>query len=614
MNSIGGKYSLQAVTAEQVASETHEHQGFPECITRLVTEWATVTPDAIALVKDEQMISYGELNLRANQIARYLQAQGLRRGEIVALCIERSIETVIGLLAILKAGCAYLPLDPSYPPERLAFILEDANVRIVLTQEKLLMRIPEKQARSICLDADRALWRQYNGSDPEIASFIYEVAYVIYTSGSTGYPKGVQVTHRNLLHLVDWHITAFQVTTEDRASQVAGPAFDAMVWELWPYLSIGACITFAEDDVRTVPALLRDWLIKHNITIAFVPTVLAGELIQANWPSFTRLHTLLTGADVLTHHPRPGLPFVLVNNYGPTETTVVATSGIVPPLEQPEHIPTIGKPIKNTRIYILDERLAEVPVGVTGEIYIGGSSVSLGYLNRVELTAARFVPDPFSDIPGSRLYKTGDIAFLMDDGQIMFIGRNDHQVKVAGYRVELNEIMLALNRQPEIRDCIVTVRDVQGKGKSIVAYLVAQEDSTPQVSRLRRSLARRLPHYMIPSFFIQMEALPTTPNGKIDLAALPEPEEANILQDTASSLAVTPTEEKVMEIISSLLGLTGLSIQDNFFLLGGNSLLGTQIITRLSREFGIDIPLRAIFASATVQKLAALVDEMCQKK
>jgi acyl-CoA synthetase (AMP-forming)/AMP-acid ligase II/acyl carrier protein len=436
------------------------------------------------------------------------------------------------------------------------------------------------------------------------------LAYVIYTSGSTGQPKGVQITHNSLLNLVFWHLQAFDLTLSDRATQVTSPAFDATGWELWPYLIIGARVYLADEDMRTTPVLLRDWLVSKGITITFLPTALAESVMTLEWPASTSLRLLLTGADTLHHYPSPGLPFTLINNYGPTEATVVATSGPILPNEQNGVPPTIGRPIANTQVYILDEHLRQVPLGTPGELYIGGTALARGYLNRSGLTAEKFLPHPFSSDPKARLYRTGDLARYLPDGQIAFMGRADHQIKIRGYRIEPNEIMLALDRHPAIQTSLVIAREEIPGDKRLVAYIVLAPGANVTASSLRDALASQLPDYMIPAIFVVLEALPLTPNGKIDRAALLAPDVANTLRDGVMVAPSTLIELRLAEIVTSLLGVEQIGIDDNFFLLGGSSLMGTQVITQVAEVFGVELGLLTLFDAPTVRQLSIEIEDL----
>ena len=583
------------------------------CVPQLVAKQAGATPDAIAVVDADQVLSYEELNRRANRLAHYLRELGVRANVLVALCAERSVDMVVGLLAILKAGGAYVPLDHAYPLERLAFMLQDAQAPVLVTQHHLASRFANLDTRPhvICLDADAALLARQSAADPSCAISMTDLAYVIYTSGSTGRPKGVQILHDSLLNLVFWHQRAFSVTSSDRATQVASPAFDATGWELWPYLTAGASVYLPDEDTRLSPTLLRDWFVEYQITITFLPTPLAENVMTLDWPSAASPRCLLTGADKLQHYPPPGLPFALINNYGPTEATVVATFGHVPPIENPVASPSIGRPIANTQVYILDEHLRQVPIGEPGELCIGGVGLAKGYLNRPDLTAERFIPHPFSSEPGARLYKTGDLARFLPDGQIAFLGRTDHQVKIRGYRVELGEIETVLNRHPAVQQAVVIASEDLSGEKRLIAYLVPIPGEDVSFDSLHKTLVAYLPDYMIPVVFILLEALPLTSNGKVDRTALPAPGVANTLRDSSALSAPTaPLEAWLAGVVASLLELEQVGIDDNFFALGGHSLLATQMILQVIDAFGVNLPLRTLFESPTVRQLAREIERL----
>ncbi len=586
-------------------------QDYPRdlCIPQLVAAQASSRPDAVALVADDQILSYRELNWRSNQLAHYLQTVGVHSNVLVGLCVERSLDMVVGLLGILKAGGAYVPMDPAYPPERLTFMLEDASAPVLVTHQYLATRLPTLGAKVVCLDTDTALLERQSSVDPVPSATADDLAYVIYTSGSTGQPKGALITHDGLLNLVFWHQRTFAVTAADRATQVASPAFDATGWELWPYLTIGASVYLPDEDTRITPPALRDWLVSNGITITFQPTALAENLMALEWPSMTKLRFLLTGADKLQHYPSPSLPFALINNYGLTEVSVVSTFGRVLPVEHPEVPPSIGCPIANTQIYILDEHLQQVPIGEPGELYIGGAGLAKGYLNRPELTAEKFIQHPFSDQPGAHLYKTGDLACYLPDGQIAFLGRADHQIKIRGYRIEPNEIVSVLNSHPSIQSSVVVAREDTPGNKRLVAYIVPVPRAHILSGSLRDILTTQLPEYMVPTAFVVLDALPLTPNGKVDRAALPAPDATNIVRDGASVAPSTPLEERLAEIVAILLNVEAIGRDDNFFMLGGHSLLGTQLITRVSETFGVDLSLRTLFEAPTIRQLSTEIEQ-----
>ncbi len=593
-----------------VLNDTYKEYSRNRCVQDLVAMQAKATPDATALVAGEQTLSYRELNCRANQLAHKLQALGVHSGTLVAICVERCPDLVVGLLGILKAGGAYVPLDPTYPSDRLSFMLKDARPLVLLTPQHMVTRLPVEGTHVICLDSDAMLLSQQSESDPAPSSASTDLAYVIYTSGSTGQPKGAQVTHSNLLNLVFWHQHAFSVTASDRATQGTSPAFDATGWEIWPYLTAGASVYFIEQETRISPALLRDWLVSHRINITFLPTALAESVMALTWPSTTSLRFLLTGADTLHHYPSSTLPFALINNYGLTETTVVSTFGEVHSTEYTNLLPSIGRPIANTQIYILDEQLRPVLIGVPGELCIAGEGVGRGYLNRPELTAQKFISDPFSDKPDALLYRTGDMACIRPDGQVEFMGRIDQQIKIRGYRIEPDEIVSVLNEHPSIATSLVIAREDTPGDKHLVAYIVLHPEAETTADALRGALAASLPDYMIPTTFVCLPALPITPNGKIDRAALPVPQMTNTLRESSFTAPGTPIEERVAAIVVTLLAMQQISVDDNFFLLGGHSLLGTQVIIRLQEAFGVEIPLRTIFNAPTVRLLSAEIEQL----
>jgi len=600
----------------------------------LVAAQAAAYPYAPALVMGAQTLTYGELDRRSTRLAQRLRALGVATDVPVGLCLRRCPAMVVAALAVLKAGGAYVPLDPSHPDERLAFMLDDVRAPVLLTERAMLERLPASSRPVIVLDdpdlsdaadlePDASSPDSLYASSPDslYASLPDDLAYVIYTSGSTGQPKGVGITHRGLLNLVFWHRQAFAVTSDDRATQLAGPGFDAAVWELWPYLTAGACVYLPDEETRGVPERLRDWLVAQGITVTFLPTALAESALTLSWPRETRLRLLLTGADALHSLPPADLPFAVVNNYGPTEYTVVATSGRVPvrvagQQEAPDAAPTVpslGRPIANTHLYILDDELRRVPIGAVGELCIGGDGLARGYLGRPELTARHFIPHPFSAEPGARLYRSGDLALFRPNGEVDFRGRRDGQVKIRGFRVELDEVVSAINAHPAVQTSAVVAREDTPGDRRLVAYVVPvpMADLTP--GELRAAVAARLPDYMIPAAWVLLEALPLTPNGKIDRDALPAPAMTPAwptAQEGQEAAARTPVEERVATIMAVLLKHDCIGLDDNFFLLGGHSLLGTQLIVRVREAFGVDLTLRALFQAPTVAGLAAAVEDL----
>ncbi len=577
----------------------------------LVARQASATPDAIA-VAGERQLTYGDLNRRADLLARLLISLGVQREVSVALFLERSPELAIAALAVLKAGGTYVPLDPGYPATRIAMLLEDCAAPVVLTHSSVADKLPAGNWRKIVLDREKAEAEVAERStEPQISSD--DTAYVIFTSGSTGRPKGVQITHANLMNLVQWHQRAFHVTAADRATLHSSPGFDAAVWEMWPYLTVGATICVVDEAIRPAPERLRDWIVEKNITITFLPTAMAEAMVNLSWPAETALRFLLTGADTLRRYPRPDLPFVLVNNYGPTECTVVATSGEICASGKAEGAPSIGRAIDNVEIHIVDEQLNPVENGTRGELLIGGAGVGRGYLNRPELTAEKFIADPFGKRPGGQLYRTGDLVRMRADGQIEFMGRMDEQIKIRGYRIEPGEIMAVLNRHPSIRTtCVVAYSNGAGEN-NLVAYVVAAE-GRPKLSELRTFLGEHLPDYMVPSAFIALRELPMTPNGKVDRAVLPKPTAENQLEDEHFEAPQSEVEQWLAGFLSGLLKVPQVGRNDNFFNLGGHSLMGAQLIAKVQQRFGVELSLRGLFDHPTIAEISAEIERLVYTK
>ena len=557
--------------------------------------------DATAVVEaDGTRLSYRELHRRAQQVAAHLGALGVGRGGLVGVAIGRSSDFVVAIYGTWLAGGAYVPLDPSYPAERLRFIVEDAQPQVIVTAGKEIAGA-EGTPRLDLLNLGPTA-----ADVPPLVNQPDDLAYVIYTSGSTGQPKGVLVSHRNLLHLIAWHTRAFELRAEDRTTQLASVAFDASVWEIWPTLVAGASLFIVPPELTAAPAALKPWLLEQGITVSFVSTPVAEALLAETWPSAARLRYLLTGGDRLHSYPPAGLPFRLVNNYGPTETTVVATSGLVPS-EPTSGLPSIGRPIDNARIYILDRQLRPVPPGVLGEIYIGGEGVTRGYLNRPELTAERFVKDPFSDRPGAQIYASGDLGSFTADGSIAFYGRKDRQVQVRGIRVEPGEIEAALAALPGVSAAAVITEDGKSNGDvRLVAFVVLTSPAAPSVRELAERLAKVLPPALLPSRILPVEALPLTSNGKVDTRALIAlAKRAEVRTEYVAPR--TPHEEILVSIWSAVLGRQPIGTHDDFFDLGGHSLKATQVVARAREAFGVELPLRLVFEHRTIAALAASI-------
>jgi amino acid adenylation domain-containing protein len=595
---------LSVHSASAVQSNT---TGTNLSVPTMVAAQATARPQALAVHSRGRVVTYHELDSRATQIAEHLQGLGIGPETIVGVYLERTIEMVVCLLGILKAGAAYLPIDPAQPDERIATIVNDADCALVVTSggNANRFRVPTH-----ILGHDEDFNGTPAGRIPVVATATEDLAYVVYTSGSSGTPKGVCITHAALSNLVNWHQKAFCVTPADRASHVAALGFDAAVWELWPYLASGAGVYLADDETRVHPEKLRDWLVANHITIAFSPTPMAERLMTLPWPRQTRLRALLTGGDTLHVHPPAALPFSVVNNYGPTECTVVATSGVVPTGDHQE-LPTIGTPIENVCLHVLDEQRRPLPDGAEGELFIGGACVARGYLNCPAATAEKFVSDPFHS--GGRMYRTGDLARRLPDGRIAFLGRIDDQIKVRGYRVELQEIVLALNAHSAVQASSVIAQNGAGE-ETIVAYIVPTGRAKLTRDALQEFLRLRLPDYMVPSTFVVLDSLPLTSNGKVDRAMLPPVTAGNVLDNGATECPGSIAEEHVAAIVAGLLGLERVDRDDNFFMLGGHSLLATQLIVLLRSAFGVEVPLRTLFNKPTIADLAETVEFLINSK
>ena len=579
-----------------------------QCIHQLFEAQVEQTPEAIAVVFAHEQVTYGELNRRANQLAHHLRALGVGPEVLVGLCVERSPEMVVGLLGILKAGGAYVPLDPAYPRERLAFMLKDTQVPVLLTQGRLLEGLPEDRPRVVCLDTD---WKAISleGEENLITAVTAEnLAYVTYTSGSTGTPKGVAIPHRGVARLL-FGVDYVHLDATETFLQLAPISFDASTFEVWGALLHGARLALFPERVLTSKDLSR--LIKQQgVSTLWLTASLFNAVIDEAPEALSGVRQLITGGEALSvAHVQRALALLpatqIINGYGPTESTTFACCFHIPKrLDKTVSSIPLGRPIANTEVYLLDSSLCPVPVGVPGELYIGGAGLARGYLNRPELTAEKFIPNPFSVEPGARLYKTGDLARYRPDGNIEFLGRIDHQVKIRGFRIELGEVEAVLGRCPAVQDSVVLAReDVPGE-KRLVAYVVPEQEQIPTVSELYGFLQANLPAYMVPSAFVLLDALPLMPSGKVDRRALPAPEQVRPELGEAFKAPRTPVEEVLAGIWADVLGLEQVGIHDNFFELGGHSLLAMQIISRVCRTFKVELPLRALFATPTVAGLA----------
>ncbi|NWA67033.1 non-ribosomal peptide synthetase [Pseudomonas reactans] len=545
---------------------------------------AARTPDAVAAVYQGRQLSYAQLNQQANALAHQLLERGVQPDDRVVILARRGLETLVGLLAILKSGACYVPVDPAHPAERLSYLLQDSDPVVVLTQHDLLSRLPALEVPVIQLDRPTF----HLGTNPRVPVSAANLAYVIYTSGSTGLPKGVMVEHHTVSNLVDWHCQAFDLHAGSHTASVAGFGFDAMAWEVWPALCVGATVHLppAHDGAEDIDALLRWWQ-AQPLQVCFLPTPVA-EYAFSQGLQHPTLRTLLIGGDRLRSFTQ-AQSFAVINNYGPTEATVVATSG---PMEvgQPLHI---GAPIGNATVYLLDEQQRPVPIGVPGELYVGGKGVARGYLNRPELSAERFLDDPFIE---GRMYRTGDLARWLPEGNLEYLGRNDDQVKIRGMRIELGEIESALATHPQVQEAVVQSRDGQ-----LLAWFVPRE--AVQIEALRTHLQASLPDYMLPAAYTQLDALPLTANGKLDRKALPAP-----TQDAfVTRLYEAPhagVESLLAQLWAELLQVQQIGRHDHFFELGGHSLLAVQLVQRM-RQVGLRADVQVLFGQPTLAALAA---------
>jgi amino acid adenylation domain-containing protein len=647
-----------------------------QCVHQRVEAQVRQRPEALAVIFEDERLCYQELNRRANQVAHHLRALGVRPEARVGICMERSVEMVIGVLAILKAGGAYVPLDPNYPPERLTFMLEDAHVPVLLTQQRLVADLFEGERSkrekgdlrssildphitSVCLDT---IWNALaceSGEDPISETTADNLAYVIYTSGSTGRPKGVAMTHRALANLIAWQLQSFRRGPGARTLQFASLSFDVSFQEIFSTWCSGGTLVLVSEARRRDPVSLRRLLNEQSVERLFVPFIALQHLAEASNPVPESLKEIITAGEPL-QISRPIARFLealpdctLQNQYGPTESHVVTAVELTGAVSDWPPFPPIGRPIANSRIYILDANLQPVPIGVPGEVHIGGICLARGYLNRPELTAEKFIPNPFTQwrraddggrnqaseihdpksevnlTPGARLYKTGDLARYRPDGDIEFLGRIDHQVKIRGFRIEPGEIEAALCAHAAVREAVIVTReDIQERGrrmqddhdrssildprssignKHLVAYVVADPEAVT-ASELRQYVKSKLPEYMLPSAFVMLESLPLTPSGKVDRRALPAPDHTQRELEETFIAPRTPIEEMLAGIWANVLGVEPVGMNDNFFELGGHSLLATQLMARAQDVFQVELPLRSLFEAPTVAALAERIE------
>uniref|UniRef100_A0A2P1CYX5 AptB n=1 Tax=Fischerella sp. CENA298 TaxID=1622126 RepID=A0A2P1CYX5_9CYAN len=597
---------------ELILLENHQQTNYfnYKCLHVLFEEQVEKSPDAIAVVYQQQHLTYRELNNRANQLAHHLLSLGVKPEVKVGICVERSLEMVIGILGILKAGGAYVPLDPAYPIERLAFMLEDAQAPILLTQTHLQNRLPINNQMVVKLDTDWEKIAEYNKENLSSGVNPENLAYIIYTSGSTGKPKGTAVAHRSFIGVI-FGIDCIHLDAEQVWLQNSSISWDMSTLELWtPLFYGGRCVLYPEN--IPTPEGLSQIIQEQKVNIIWLTSALFNLMIDTIPSGLLDVQQLLVGGEALSvNHVLRALKLLpgtqIINGYGPSECTILSCCYPVPQqLAENLHSVPIGKPIGDRTVYILDENLNRVPIGVFGELYIGGTSVARGYLNQPNLTRKKFIPNPF--IAGDILYKTGDLVRRLPDGNLEFIGRIDTQVKIRGFRIELAEIEAILGQHPDLKQVVVMAREDEPGNKFLVAYLIATNNSLT-TSSLRNFLKAKLPDYMIPAVFVFLDKFPLTPNGKLNRRALPAPDsnQRNIEVDFVAPR--TEIEQELATIWTEVLKLKQVGIHDNFFDLGGHSLLATQVVSRLKEAFNLDFPLRYLFENFTIAELAEKVSE-----
>ena len=579
-------------------------------IRELFEEQVERTPDAIAIIFEDQQLTYRELNQRLNQLAHYLQKLGVGPDVLVGICMERSLEMVVGLLGILKAGGAYVPLDPDYPKERLTFMLEDTRAPVLLTQGQLKELFPAFRGTRVTVDRDWNEIARESEYNPSINIAASNLAYVIYTSGSTGQPKGALNSHGGLSNRIHWMQEAYHLSRMDRVLQKTPFTFDVSVWEFfWPLIT-GARLVVARPGGHRDSRYLIDLIRRQQITtLHFVPSMLRLFVEEQGIEKCDTLRQVICSGEALPYDLQERfferVRAKLHNLYGPTEASIDVTYWECQRRGDYAVVP-IGRPIANTQIHLLDSHLNPVPIGVVGELYIGGEGLAWGYLNRADLTGEKFIPNPFSSKPGARLYRTGDLARYLADGNIEFLGRIDHQVKIRGFRIELGEIEMVLSLHPAISNVIVIDKEVSGD-KRLIGYVVPKGEETPNGGELKEFLRKTMPEYMVPSAFVSLRALPLTPNGKLDRKALPDPKDwgegSGGAEDYVSPR--TAMEQSIAEVWQELLGVERVSAYDNFFDLGGHSLLSLKAITRIEEKTGHRIHPRDMILQTLAQLAAA---------
>ncbi|HEX2962083.1 MAG TPA: amino acid adenylation domain-containing protein, partial [Ignavibacteriales bacterium] len=598
-----------------------------EAIGSLFEKQAELCPDETALTFEGSSLSYRELNERSNQLAHRLIRQGVLPEDIVGNLLDRSLDMMTGVLGVLKSGGAYLPLDASYPVDRLSFMLEDAGVKTLVTQSNLRSILPEYDGSVIMIDTEWDEISRESTMNPVCPSDKNNLAYVIYTSGSTGRPKGTMIQHASLINAYQSWEMAYELTTRARSHlQMASFSFDVFAGDWTRALCSGGKLVITPREILLEGEKLYNLMRQEGVNIAeFVPAVLRNliQYLDISGNNLNFFHLLIAGSDVwYAGEYRKFLKYCgentrLINSFGLTEATIDSSYFESTNLDIPnDRLVPIGRPFSNMTLYVLDRNLEPLAPGLTGELYVGGKGLARGYLKRPDVTAEKFIPDPFSKIPGQRLYKTGDMARFLPDGNVEFLGRMDNQIKLRGLRVELGEIETAVSEFDNVRDSVVIAREDTPGDKKIVAYIVTRDGNTIPAPELKHFLADRLPEYMIPSAFVMLEKLPVTPNGKVDRRALPAPDVNEIMKEMESNYVAprSAADGVIASIWSGVLKVPKVGINDNFFELGGHSLLATQVISRIRTAFNIEIPLRSIFENPTVARMGQIVEKEEMKK
>jgi amino acid adenylation domain-containing protein len=598
-------------------NDTQTRQPQQSCVHHLVEAQVERTPSAMAVVYEDTQLTYEELNNRANKLAHYLISLGVGPDQIVAISLDRSMDLVVSVLAVLKAGGAYLPLDPAYPQDRIQYMLQDSQAHVLITAVSPLTPFPENQSIPIHLDTD---WEKIDllpATNPQTTVTIENLIYVIYTSGSTGNPKGVALPHRALANLIPWQLKNSALGLADKTLQFASLSFDVSCQEIFSTWCSGGTLVLISEDIRRDALRLLPYVAGQQAARLFLPFIALQQLAEAAaalnlYPA--SLREIITAGEQLQVNPYISAFFqalpdcILVNQYGPSETHVVTAYELSGPVQDWPALPPIGRPIDNTQIYLLDGEQQPVPPGAAGELYIGGQNVARGYLNQPELTAKKFIPDPFGKTVYATLYRTGDLARFLPDGDIEFLGRIDHQVKIRGFRVELGEIETCLSTHPALRQAVVTAREDTPGDKRLVAYLVTEPAHPLNPADLRQFLLEKMPEYMVPAHFVVLDAMPKTPSGKIDRRALPAPNAERPFLSQSFVAPQTDLEKLLAAVWSQILKIDQIGIDDNFFELGGSSILTLRIATQLKEAKGLEIPAVKLFEYPTIKALAAFLE------